>query len=467
MFDDNESVDATNQNPSFVYSNAGIYTVSLRVTNAVGADTQTLVDYITVSAVNQELEMVFAALAEGGQFSFSTTNVVASRDQTLVPRRVRPYPAGHVPSHREGPMPAPVIELTGRTHVCFEGQELLYFAGGDYHGFSRDPTLWKIAADTVRRYGLGPSASRSTTGNHPLYLQLEERVAGFFGTEAAAVVSTGYLGNAILLGALADDFELLLADEKAHVSLLDAARQAGKPLLRYRHFDADHLAGVLRREGQGRRPLILTDSVDGMMGDVAPLPDLLAVSMRDGGGVLLDEAHAFGVLGDSGRGSLEAWEVSAERVHRTGSFGKAFGAFGGLIPGSEDLIVAVRGQPAFRGATPIPLPLLAVADAVLERLARDPGAILDLKRRALAFKAALRETGCEIEVNQVPIISLAVNGEEQARRSRAVLLAHGIYPSHVHYPGLPPGGMFRFILRSSNTDEETARLLAALIETAS
>ena len=364
-------------------------------------------------------------------------------------------------------MPAPVTELTGRTHVRFEGRELLYFAGGDYHGFSRDPTLWELAADTVKRYGLGPSASRSTTGNHRLYPQLEERVADYFGTEAAAVISSGYLGNAILLGVLAEDFDLLLVDEKAHVSLSDAARQAGKPLLRYRHFDADDLAGVLEREGQGRRPFVLTDGVDGIMGNVAPLPDLLAVAVRYGGGVLLDEAHAFGVLGDSGRGSLEAWDVSAERVHRSGSFSKAFGAFGGLIPGSADLVAAVRGQPAFCGATPIPLPLLAVADAVLERLAGDPGAVLELKRRALAFKADLRAAGYEIEVNQVPIVALAVNGEEQARRSRAVLLAHGIYPSHVHYPGLPPGGMFRFILRSSNTDEETARLLAALIETAS
>lgn len=360
-------------------------------------------------------------------------------------------------------MLGPELVFTGRTEVIFQGKTLTFFAGNDYHRFSTHPEVLKTLTESAAQYGLNCAGSRATTGNHPLYNRLEETAATYLGAEAAALCSAGYLSSTALLQAISEEFTHLFLDEKAHSSLVDAARQSGLPIAVFPHADPEGLQGVFKSMLQsGARPLVATDGVFANTGIIPPLRDYAALIEPYNGRLLIDDAHGLGVVGPTGKGSFEEAGIPRERVYQTGTLSKGLGGFGGIIAGSRELIERMRQRSrAFIGSTPPPLPVTAATIRAIEILAAEPQHVARLREISLKTKPQLRAMGFAISDGPAPICSVTYLNEEKNGRLYNHLLACGIYPSFINYPGCPPGGHFRFTLSSIHSDEQIDRLVEA------
>jgi len=358
----------------------------------------------------------------------------------------------------------PQLQWVERDYVLVDGKKLLYLAGIDYHRMSSHPLVTQAAAEAAERYGLSPTGSRMTTGNHILYAELERAVADFAGSEQAVVNPSGYLSNTILLQAIAKDFDAFFIDNQAHSSLADAARQLDQALFPFEHMDAQNLADLLRENLSGNaRPLVLTDGVFPAMGDMAPLKNYAELLEPYGGKILVDDAHAIGMIGPSGKGSAEAQGLHHDEYYQTGTLSKAFGVAGGVIPADRDIIERIHAcSMAFVGCTGLALPLAAAAIKAVSHLAANKHLITDLQERALALKSRFRDIGFSMPETPVPILSITYHDAEKNDRLRGLLLQNNIYPPFINYPGAPTGGHFRFILTSSTTQEQEDLLFEAV-----
>jgi 8-amino-7-oxononanoate synthase len=295
-----------------------------------------------------------------------------------------------------------------------------------------------------------------TTGNHPLYTQLEKKVAEFFATESALVCPSGYLSNTVLLQAIASDYDMFFMDEKAHSSLTDAAHQFDKPCFQFKHLDAQSLDGQLKQHlPAGSRPLVMTDGVFPAQGDIPPLNAYAQVIENYEGKILVDDAHAMAVLGESGRGSWELQGIGREFIYQTGTLSKGFGVFGGIIPGDSQVIANIHEKsPAFVGCTGLALPLAQAALCSIAHIQTHPDMITGLQKRTLTLKQRFKAIGFLMPETPMPIFSITYHDVDKNTRLNRLLLKNGIYPPFINYPGSPPGGHFRFIITSSSTDEQ-------------
>lgn len=357
----------------------------------------------------------------------------------------------------------PTLEHVHRAWVREAGRTLLYFGGCDYLRLSHHPAVRRAAQVAVRQVGLNVAASRLTTGNHRLYETLEHELAEFFGAEAAVLVSCGYLTNIVVAQALAGQFTQALVDARAHACLADAARFLDCPVLSFAHRDPKALAARVRRLGRKARVLVLTDGLFSHDGSVAPLRAYLAVLPKTAT-ILVDDAHGAGVLGPQGRGTPEHEGVSRDRLIQTITLSKAFGAYGGAILGSHALREAIlERSDVFAGNTPLPLPLTAAALAAVRLVRTEPGLRQRLHRNSAWVKQRLRTAGLDVPEHPGPIVSWQPRSGREAKRIAERLVAAGIYPSLIQYPGGPPNGYFRFAISSAHTRAQLARLVQALV----
>src|ERR1051325_159488 len=256
--------------------------------------------------------------------------------------------------------PEPVQQVE-RTYVRYRGRKLSYFSGCDYFRLASHPEVITALEEGVAKYGLNVAASRLTTGNHILYQELEKYLADFFGAEDALLVSGGYVTNLIVAQALMGTFSHAIVDEKAHPSLWDAARLLDCPVLKLRHRNVEDLRQVVRRCGPCAKLMLLTDGMFAHDGSVAPLANYLATLPKDAL-ILVDDAHGAGVIGKTGRGSIEHEAASPKRIIQTTTLSKAFGTYGGAILGTSSLRKRIiEHSKIFLGSTPLPLPLANAA----------------------------------------------------------------------------------------------------------
>jgi 7-keto-8-aminopelargonate synthetase-like enzyme len=349
-----------------------------------------------------------------------------------------------------------------RTYVLWRDRRLSYFAGCDYFRLSSHPAVLQAVKDGLDLDGLSVAASRMTTGNHPLFTRLENALAGFFGAPAALLTGNGYATNLIVVQALRAEFSHILIDERAHLSLRDAARFFVGPVLAFQHRAPSDLARQLRRLPGKARPLVLTDGLFALDGEIAPLAGYLKI-LPTAGMILLDDAHAAGLLGATGQGTVEYAGVPRRRIIQTMTLSKAFGCYGGAIlceAGLRGKLMA--GSPMFAGSTPMPLPLAHAALRSMELLRGDPGLRCRLSRHVNHIKTALRARGLSVPHTPAPVISLLPRTALEAVKMRRRLLARGVFPSFIRYPGGPADGYFRFIISSEHTQEQLDALLAGL-----
>jgi 8-amino-7-oxononanoate synthase len=345
------------------------------------------------------------------------------------------------------------------TAAVQSGAELVSFSCNDYLGLSQHPDVVEASVAATRRYGAGAGSSRLVNGNHPLYVELERKLAELKGTEDAVVFGSGYLTNVGVISALAGRSDLLVMDELCHSSLLTGAALSGARVLEFRHNDVEHLEELLAAERAAHRHcLVLTDGVFSMEGDLAPLPALAAVAAEHGAWLMSDDAHGLGVVG-GGRGSSFAFGEPVDIPLQMGTLSKAVGAYGGYLCASRSVAELVRNRArSFVYSTGLPPGAVAAASRALELIATDKELVRLPLARARELTAALG-----LPPAQSPIVSLLMGSAERALTASAALRAAGFLVAAIRPPTVPAGtSRLRVTFSAAHTPEQVAALAAAV-----
>ena len=354
------------------------------------------------------------------------------------------------------------LRLIGDNQVRLRRRTLVCFSGCDYFRLARDARLAAAARQALRQHGLNVAASRLTTGNHPVYAQLETALAQFFGSETALIFPDGYLAPGAAAQAVAGEFTRAFIDERAHGALVDAARMLDCPVKKFRHRDAAGLAKLVAKAGRHARAIVLTDGMFSHDGSVAPLRAYLKI-LPPRGMMLVDDAHGAGMLGATGKGSLEHEGVGRKRVIQCATLSKAFGAYGGVVLATRALRAKLLARSRnFAGTTPLPPPLAGAALAALKILRNDPARRRRLFANVAYVRTKLRAAGWKISETPGPVVRLPVMNEAEAGALKRRLLAAGIYPPFLKYGGAPAEGVFRFVISSEHTRAQLDQLIAVL-----
>jgi 8-amino-7-oxononanoate synthase len=356
---------------------------------------------------------------------------------------------------RDGLRRALVETTRGALYVERNGRRLLSFSCNDYLNFTQNPQIKTAAIAAIERYGVGSGASRLVTGNHPLYAELEARLARLKDTEASCVFGSGFLANAGIIPALIGQDDLVLLDELSHACLWAGARLSRASVLAYRHNDVGHAADLLRQH-RGRHPhaLIATDGVFSMDGDLAPLVELGRLAREYDAWLLSDDAHGIGVVG-GGRGSTFAGAAPADVPLQMGTLSKAVGGYGGYLCASRPVIdlMANRARSLIY-STGLPPATVAAAIAALDLIARDP----DLAARPLAkARAFTRRAG--LPEAQSPIVPIVIGGAAGALAASRRLEQDGFLVVAIRPPTVPDGtARLRLAFTAGHPDAEIERL---------
>jgi len=342
-----------------------------------------------------------------------------------------------------------------------DGRRLLSFSCNDYLNLSQHPAIIKAAVEATERYGAGAGASRLVTGNHPLYAELESRLAALKRTEAACVFGSGYLANTGIIPALIGPDDLILVDELSHACIHAGAKLSGARLYRYRHADAADAEALLAQHRAGhRRALIATDGVFSMDGDLAPLAELLALAGEHDTWLMSDDAHGLGVIG-GGHGSsfVEGRHVAVPL--QMGTLSKAVGAYGGYLCASAQVIELMRNRArTLIYSTGLPPAIVAAAIAALDVIEREPD------YAALPLQKARRFTrATNLPEAQSPIVPVVIGEEETALAASALLAENGFLGTAIRPPSVPTGtARLRLTFTAQHPDEAIDKLAALVRE---
>ena len=351
--------------------------------------------------------------------------------------------------------------------VLLDGRRVLCLASNNYLGLAAHPEVVDAAADAARRYGAGAGSARLVTGGLTVHDELEARLAAFKGTEAALLFSSGYLANLGTVAALVGPGDAVFSDALNHASIIDGCRLSRAGVHVYRHADAGHLEDRLAAWRQGApaaaRALVVTDSVFSMDGDVAPLPDIAAACERHGAVLMVDEAHATGVVGPGGRGAVAAFGLDGRVGVLMGTLSKSLGAAGGFIAGSVELCAWLRNRArSFVFDTALPPPTAAAALAALGVLEREPERPVRARRLAGRLATGLRAAGYRVPDPPAAVVPVPVGAPDAALALSARLLDAGVLVTAIRPPSVPEGtSRLRATVMATHTDAEIDRALAA------
>jgi 7-keto-8-aminopelargonate synthetase-like enzyme len=354
------------------------------------------------------------------------------------------------------------LAFIGSNEVLYRGRKLLYFSGCDYFRLARRPQVSAAAVSGLKKSGLNVAASRLTTGNHQIYQRLERELADFFEAESAVLLPDGYFAPLAAAQALAGEFSHAFIDEFAHGALRDAARMLDCPVKQFRHREVADLKKMMLGAGRKSRPIVLTDGMFAHDGSIAPLRQYLGL-MPETGRILVDDAHGAGVLGRNGRGTLEAERVGRRQIIQCATLSKAFGTYGGIVLGTRDLRAKILSHSrVFVGTTPLPPPLAGAGLESLRILRASKTLRAKLFSNLTQVRRGLRDAGWEIAETHGPIIRLPTVEPSRVAALKAELLAAGIYPPFLKYPGGSAAGIFRFVISSGHGRGQLNRLISVL-----
>ena len=343
----------------------------------------------------------------------------------------------------------------GALYVERDGRRLLSFSCNDYLNLTQHPALKAAAIAATERYGVGSGASRLVTGNHPLYAELEARLARLKGTDAACVFGSGFLANTGIIPAFVGSDDLILLDELSHACLWAGARLARAITLAFRHNDVDHADDLLRQHrGRHPRALIATDGVFSMDGDLAPLVELGEIARRHDAWLLSDDAHGIGVVG-GGRGSSFAGGTPADVPLQMGTLSKAIGGYGGYLCASRPAIELLHNRArSLIYSTGLPPATVAAAIAALDLIAGDPGYAARPLAKAKAFTRRLG-----LPEAQSPIVPIIIGDAAAALAASRRLEQEGFLAVAIRPPTVPEGtARLRLAFTAAHPDDEIARL---------
>ncbi len=342
---------------------------------------------------------------------------------------------------------------TGPTAVV-DGRELVVLSSNDYLDLARDERVTSAAARAAREWGAGSGGSRLTTGTQPPHAQLERDLAEFKGTEAAIVYATGYMANVGAITALVGKGDAILSDGLNHASIIDACRLSGADVFIYRHLDMDDLDRKLSMCREHRRVLAVSDGVFSMDGDILDLPRFLEITRRHDAFSMVDEAHATGVMGRTGRGLAEHFGCDHPDISM-GTLSKALGSEGGFVCGSRLLIDYLRNfSRPFIFSTAPGAPAVAAASAAIKALESEPQRVERLRENVATFLKELAGRGISA-ASESAIVPVVVGDERAAVAASAALEKDGFLVPAIRYPTVSRGSArLRFALSSAHTSEQ-------------
>lgn len=347
--------------------------------------------------------------------------------------------------------------------LSIDGRELLNLTSNNYLGLATDARVAEAAAAAARAYGASVSASRLLCGSTPLHEELEGRLAALKGQEGALLYSSGYLANLGVLTALAHPGDVIFSDALNHASIIDGCRLSGARAEVYRHGDAGHLAELLAAT-PARRRLIVSETVFSMDGDIAPLPAILELARTHDAVLVLDEAHATGVLGPNGEGSLARFGLVPEGVVIVGTLSKALASAGGFVAASATVIdyLLNRSRP-FIFNTALPPASVGAALAALDIVATEPERRARLDALATRLREGLVAAGYPPSDSETAIVPLLLGSADAALAVERRLREAGMLSRAIRPPTVPEGtARIRFNLMATHTAGDVDRILAAV-----
>lgn len=345
-------------------------------------------------------------------------------------------------------------------YIFSNGRKYSYFAGNNYLGLACHEAVKEAAIKAVEKYGVNFSASRRTTGTADIHLELEKELACFKGQEDAVVFASGYQGNEILLDILKGNYSTVFIDRSAHASIIAAIPSDVVKVMYYDHCDPDHLDYLLDYN-RGSDPLVITDGIFALTGEIAPLDRIFPVVIKHKGILVVDDAHATGVLGETGRGTPEFFNLHDEgRVYQAETMSKALGAYGGFIAGTKKLTDLIRERSAtYQASTALPPPIAAAAVAAIRIMRDNP----DLRIRLLDTAGRIREAIISMDFRtthqRTPIIPVIFDSADNAKSLSQFLEDNGFIVPFMNYPVSQEMHQVRIAVSVSHAEDQVTGLL--------
>jgi 8-amino-7-oxononanoate synthase len=352
--------------------------------------------------------------------------------------------------------------------VDVDGRRLLMMSGYSYLGLNGDERVVRAAQEAVEQYGTGCHGVRALAGTLPLHGELEAEVARFAGREAAIVFGSGYAANVGTAGALVGPGDTVFLDKIDHASIVDGCQLSGAEVVRFRHNDAEHLDTRLAATSTPGVKLVIVDSVYSMDGDVAPLPALREVCDRHDALLMVDEAHALGVIGSTGRGIEEHFDWSTVVDIKLGTLSKAIPSVGGWVAGSAELIghLRYRARP-FVFSAALPPAQAAAALTSLRILAAEPHRVIHIQKQAQRLRQVVAEAGMDTRQSETAVVPLIAGTDEQAYQLAQACFDRGVVGLPVVTPAVPASAArLRIAITASHTEADVDTAAAVFVDAA-
>ena len=357
-----------------------------------------------------------------------------------------------------------MIESDQDTEVIISGKKVLMFGSNAYLGLTNHPKVKEAAIDAIKKYGTGCAGSRFLNGTLDLHIQLEKRLAEFVGKEEAIIYSTGFQVNLGVVSCLTGREDYILWDELDHASIIEGHRLSYSTKLKYKHNDMESLEKQLQKCEPDKIKLIVTDGVFSMEGDVAKLPEIIALAKKYNASVMVDEAHGIGVLGKQGRGTCDHFGVTEDVDLIMGTFSKSFASIGGFIASDKETINYLRhnSRSYIFSASNTPA-ATAAAGAALDIMLSEPERIDHLWKLTNYALDGFRAMGCEIGHTSTPIIPLYIRDNDKTFMVVRDLFDLGVFVNPVVSPAVAPQDtLIRFSLMATHTQEQLNQAMDAI-----
>jgi glycine C-acetyltransferase len=347
----------------------------------------------------------------------------------------------------------------------FDGREVINLSSNNYLGLTTHPKLRARALEAIQKWGVGSGAVRTIAGTMAIHLELEEKIAKFKHVEASVVFQSGFTANAGTVQAILGREDIIISDQLNHASIIDGCRLSRAEIKIFPHKDIEGCENVLKEiAGRKCRKLLITDGVFSMDGDIAPLPQLVELAEKYGCIMMIDDAHASGVLGRNGRGTVDHYNLHGRVDIQVGTLSKAIGALGGYVCSTRDTIEFLyhRARP-FLFSTSHPPSVAATCLAAFEVLEEEPQLIDRLWANTRFFKEGLKKLGFNTGMSQTPITPVIVGDAPLAHELSRQLFAAGVFAQGIGFPTVPEGkARIRTIVTATHTQEELTRALEIL-----
>ncbi len=354
----------------------------------------------------------------------------------------------------------PILESASEAEVILNGKRVINLSSNNYLGFANHPRLKKAAIEAVEKYGVGSGAVRTIIGNMDLHEEMDRLLAEFKREEAVMTFQSGFNCNAGTIQAITEKGDVIISDELNHASIIDGARLSRADKTVYKHSDMNHLEAVLKEcRAKYRNILIITDGVFSMDGDIAPLPDLVELAEKYSAMTYVDDAHGSGVLGESGRGTVDHFHLHGRVDFSIGTLSKAIGVVGGYVAGSETMRewLSHRGRPLLFSTSLPPAAVGSIIEAV--KLLMSTTEYTDrLWDNAKFFKEKISRLGFNIGNSETPITPVIIGDEAKTMEFSRRLFENGVYVSGIVFPTVPKGfGRVRCMVTAGHTKEQLER----------